>query len=82
MSETAQELLQRAWWECRDGCMNAMTQARAWALRELWNADEKPKYGMLPWVAGKFEKQGGGAPSKQAIEQLFHKIDTDEDWFP
>ena len=36
MAKSKQELLQEAWLGGRVGTMSALTQARAWALREAW----------------------------------------------
>ena len=64
-----------------------MMQAKAWALREVWNDQEESSYGMLEYIAGKLVKVGpeGGRPehpTKQAMEQFFQKVDADPDWYP
>ena len=82
MDSAQQELLRKAWLQGKDGSLPAREQAKAWALREVWRQDQKPEYGMNTFIATKVTKQGGGAPSPQAIIKLFMRIDADEDWFP
>ncbi len=41
-----QELLQSAWTGGRQGYLSALSQARAWALREAWNDFHDSPYGM------------------------------------
>ena len=65
-----------------EGNMSALSQARAWALREVWREDGKPDYGMLTFIAGKVQKVGGGSPGKQAMSKFFKKLDDDPQWFP
>ena len=62
--------------------MSGKSQAKAWALREVWRDDKKPNYGMLPYICSKVKKVGGGHPSTSAMSQFFEKIDDDADWFP
>ena len=82
MVEKIQQLLKIAWLGGKKGSLGALAEARAWALREVWQADEKPEYGMLLFVSEHVTKVGGGNPSPQAISQLFERIDDDTAWFP
>ena len=82
-----QELLREAWLGGRVGSLSALSEARAWALREVWRESGKSDHGMLPFIACKVKKVGvggrvGGCPSPSAISQLFEKINADRDWFP
>ena len=70
-----------------EGNLCGREQAKAWALREVWQQEGKSPYGMLPFIAGKLRKTKDGkptgeAPSKQAVEQLFDKLDSDPEWYP
>jgi len=72
--------------------MTPWTEAKAWALREVWR-DERKKgnktgdYGLCTYVAPKLTVKGegkkvGGNPSPSALRQLYEKMDQDKDWFP
>ena len=41
MAESLQDLLQKAWRGGREGYLSALEEARAWALREVWQDDDK-----------------------------------------
>ena len=48
MSETGTELLRKAWTEGgRPGELAAWSQAKVWALREVWRSDGKKEYSVL-----------------------------------
>jgi len=71
-----QELLRQAWLGGRVGSLSALSEARAWALREVWRESGKSDHGMLSFIARKVKKVGvgrrvGGAPNHSAISQLF-----------
>ena len=82
MADTSQELLQRAWTQGRTGYLAAWSEAKAWALREVWRETHNSDHGLGTHVAGKLRKVGGGAPSGEAVMKLFRKIDADPEWFP
>ena len=82
MSDSQQALLRSAWLDAKDGSLSGREQAKAWAMREIWKGDGKPKHGMLMYIAAKLKKKGGGSPSCPALHQLFAKVDADDDWFP
>ncbi len=37
---------------------------------------------MKTYIAGNLKKQGGGAPSSEAVRRFLEKVDADDDWFP
>ena len=81
------EVLKNLWLQAPEGKLCGREQAKAWALREVWQDQEKSSYGMLPFIASRLCKMADGKPtgeppSKQAVEQLFEKIDADQEWFP
>ena len=81
--EAQQELLRQAWLEGRSGNLNALGEAKAWALREAWRTLHDNDWGLLPFVAARVSKSGtGDHPSTSALFQLFTKMDGDEEWFP
>lgn len=82
MTETRQDVLRSAWLDAKEGCLSGREQARAWALREIWRGAGKADHGMKKYIAGKLKKQGGGAPSPEAVRRFFEKVDADADWFP
>ena len=84
-----QELLKEAWLGGREGTMSGQTQARAWALKEVWKEDhgEKNTYGMLGHIASKLytitpPRKKKENPTPSAVRQLFEKMDNDKEWFP
>ena len=78
-----QERLQQFWLGGRHGYLSPLSEARAWALREVWRDDDKPEYGMLSYIAGKLKKVGGNeSPTPQALGKFFTKLDEDPQWYP
>ncbi len=75
MGDSLQDLLKKAWHGGRKGSMSPLSEARAWALREIWRDAGKPEYGMLTYIAGKVRKNGGGSPTHSAMSQFFAKVD-------
>ena len=76
---TAPATLQEAWLGAPDGRLCPREQARAWALREVWQEEGKGSYGLLSFVASKVKtnKDGkpiGEAPTKQSIGEFFAKV--------
>ena len=82
MAESLQDLLRKAWRGGREGNLSALEEARAWALREVWQDDDKPDYGMHTYIAGKIVKIGGGHPGRAAVRQFFARVDADPEWYP
>ena len=69
MSDSQQALLRSAWLDAKDGSLSGREQAKAWAMREIWKGDGKPKHGMQIYIAWKLKKKGGGSPSSPALHQ-------------
>jgi len=82
MTESTQELLKKAWLGGRVGNMSPLSEARAWALAQVWQDDGKPDYGMHKYIAGKVTKVGGGRPTNSAIRQFLEKVDADPERYP
>ena len=82
MAEETQALLKKAWLGGKTGALGALAEARAWAIREVWKTEEKPNYGMLPFVCARVTKVGGGNPSTQSMMMMFRRVDDDPDWYP
>ena len=88
MAMSRQELLKEAWMGGREGNMSGQTQARAWALREVWRDEHGEKtYGMLTHIASKLHtitppSKKKEHPSPSALSQLFDKMDNDKEWLP
>ena len=76
--------LEELWHHARTGKLSAWSEAKAWPLREVWQQLFKKDsvYGLNAWVAKRLKKAGGGRPTRQAIGQLFQKVDDDNKWFP
>ena len=55
--------------------------AKAWALREV-SRELHDGQDHLPWVAGRVFKNDGTNPGRDALRQLFQKIDSGPDWLP
>ena len=77
MAESKQDMLRSAWLDAKDDSLSGKEQAKAWALREIWRDAGKADHGMKTYIAGKLKKQGGGAPSPEAVRKFFDKVDTD-----
>ena len=86
MGETRQELLRKSWLGGRQGNLSPMMEAKAWALREVWNDEKESSYGMLEYIRGKVVKVAAEGeepeqPTKQAMAKFFLKVDADPDWY-
>ena len=82
MASTRQELLRDAWLGGRTGYLSPLSEARAWALREVWREDDKADHGMCAFIARKVTKVGGGNPERNAVRKFFEQMDEDPEWFP
>ena len=82
MDNSQQDLLRKAWTGGRTGYLSALSEAKAWALREVWRAEGKGDWGMTSFVAQRVQKIGGGKPGQPAISKFFQKVDSDSQWFP
>ena len=80
--DTQQEVLRQAWLHAPKGNLNARSEAKAWALREVWRNDKETDWGVQSFVAKRLKKVGGGKPTQGSISKLFAKIDADPEWFP
>ena len=81
MAAARQQLLQEAWLRGKTGTLCALQQARAWALREVWQEEGKPAFGLHACIARKVTKIGGGHPRSQAVAKFFERVDEDLAWF-
>ena len=82
MSDTHQELLRKAWTEGRAGTLSALSEAKAWALREVWRSEGNCDWGLVKFAAERVTNVGGGNPHPPALSKFFAKVDKDPDWFP
>jgi hypothetical protein len=82
MPGTLDEVLEKAWTTATPGKLSAWSQAKVWALREVWRQDHESDHGLGIFAAGKVTKQGGGHPSGEAIMKFYKKVDADPKWFP
>lgn len=74
--------MRKAWTGGSDRYMSALTEVKAWALREVWRQEKKPDYGMLPFIRSCVKKGDGSNPSAVAVLKLFQRIDSEAGWFP
>ena len=86
MGDSKQELLRKAWLGGRQGNLSPMMEAKAWALREIWNDDHESSYGMLGYIPGKMVKVAAEGdepeqPTKQAMAKFVLKVDAGPDWY-
>ena len=85
MSEDAQRTLSSLWTQAPDGHLTPWSQAKAWALNEVWSELHKDKlYGRNEWIAQRLYVKGPGKkhPTNAAISQFLKKVADDPDWFP
>ena len=59
---TSQEDLASLWLKAPEGKLCGREEAKAWALQEVWHADDKGAYGMLPFIASKLRKTKDSLP--------------------
>ena len=69
-----QTLLEEAWTGGWKGRMSALSEARAWALREAWREHNESEYGLLKFVADRVEKVGGGHPTPATGSSPWHGL--------
>ena len=77
-----QDLLGKAWTGGRNGTLSAMSEAKAWALREAWRAQGNGDWGVITFASERVLKIGGGNPGEAAISKFFKKVDSESEWFP
>ena len=77
----SQAALREIWLGGRPDRLCLLQVAKAWALREV-SRELHDGQDHLPWVAGRVFKNDGTNPGRDALRQLFEKIDNDPDWFP
>ena len=84
MAETQQELLKRAWLEGRTGYLSPWSEAKLWALREVWRADNESDHGLQTFAASLVTKVGTNEkhPTHRAVGKFYEKVDADPEWFP
>ena len=80
---TQQDLLRSAWLEGRTGYLSAWSEAKLWAVREVWRADKESDHGLQTFAANLVTKVGTNEhPTQRAVGLFYEKIDADPDWFP
>ena len=76
------DALRDAWLSGRADILGARGEAFAWALRKAWHAQGNGEYGLLKFVHEKISKPDGAQPQPDALQLLFKRIDTDDEWYP
>ena len=84
---SSQNELRSFWLEAPEGKLCGREQAKAWALREVWQEEGKAKYGVFSFIANKLQKTQDGdptgdAPTVNSVKDFFEKIDADPNWYP
>ena len=74
--------MRKAWTEGRTGTLSALSEAKAWALREVWRSEGNGEWGLMKFVGERVPKIGGGNPQQPAVSKFFAKVDEDPEWFP
>ena len=83
MADLQQELLRKAWLEGRKGTLSALSEAKLWALREVWRAEHESDHGLQTFASGLVMKVGTNEnPSQRAVGKFYEKVDADADWYP
>ena len=81
--DDTQTKLAALWHGGQRGNLSPWSEAKVWALREVYQDTHEGKtWGLYTYIAGKVEKIGGGSPSREAIRQLCEKMEEDPEWFP
>ena len=85
MSDDTQRQLSLLWTQGPVGHLTPWSQAKAWALAEVWSEQHGTRTcGRNEWIAQRLYVKGPGDkhPPNAAISQLLKKIADDKDWFP
>ena len=83
MAAATQELLKQAWLEGRAGYLSAWSEAKLWAVREIWRAEKESDHGLQTFAASLVTKVGANDhPSQRAVGLFYEKVDADPEWFP
>ena len=83
MAEIPQDVLQAAWLGGRTGYLSAWSEAKLWAVREVWRSEKESDHGLQTFAAGLVKKHGTNAhPTQRAVGLFYEKVDADSDWFP
>ena len=86
MADQGQELLRKAWLGGRKGHLTAWSEAKLWAIREVWRSQHESEHGLQTFAATKVAKRGVTGekkhPTPQAVGQFYDKVDSDPEWFP
>ena len=76
MAAERQEMLRAAWLGGVHGHLSAMSEARAWALREVYLEMGRPKCELNTFVASCATKVSGGALGVSAVGKSFAWLRT------
>ena len=69
MSDSQQDLLRKAWTEGRTGTLSALSEAKAWALREVWRSEGKGEAYMVLCRDGLHARQNNLNRVREAEEK-------------
>ena len=58
MASAQQQIIRKAWLECRAGCLPALAEAKLWAAREVWRAEKKGEHGLQTFASKLVTKFG------------------------
>ena len=71
MAKSRQELLEHAWLHGSVGSLSAWSEAKLWAARAVWRAENTSDHGLQTFAAGLVKKYGTGEhPSQPADANL------------
>ena len=62
-AETRQDILKKAWLQGRAGHLSGQSEAKLWAVREVWRAEKKSNHGLQTFAAGLVTKVGSSVCS-------------------
>ena len=83
MASSQQDTLRKAWQYGRHGYLSALSEAKLWAVREVWRAEKRSLYGLQTFAAGLVTKIGSDEhPTQRPVGLLYAKVDADPDWYP
>ena len=83
MASSQQDTLKKAWLDGRHGYLSALSEAKLWAIREVWRAEKRSLHGLQTFAAGLVTKiRHGEHPTQRAVGLFYAKVDADPDWYP
>ena len=74
MASSQQDMLRRVWHDGHHGYLSALSEAKLWAIREVWRAEKRSLHGLQTFAAGLVTKIGSDEHPTQRAVGLFYLV--------